>query len=495
MISTCSLWFISRSKLETLEEVHELPSTAPGGAEAWERFVSTCQAVFSGCSRLSPSKLQSYLPADVVVGILKKTQALCSKEPTLVEIRPGEAALPPEVVVVGDTHGQYHDVLRMMEVAGPPSTERLFVINGDMVDRGSWGLETLLTFCLLKLARAVADDEASVSGTAGLGTGNVRGCPGVTILRGNHETATCSIMYGFKLEVEAKYGKIAGRTIFSACKQLFKHLPLAALVNDCTLVLHGGLFRKRRGKKRAQRSRKGRKSKKGSHEDEDFVLDEGDPVLGSLRDLRSGSKGGLDATGIGEAQLAADVLWSDPAPMNQPGFEENYARGIGMVFGPDITEAFLVDNRLKLIIRSHEGPDARESRPYMPNMLEGYSTDHETPSGKLMTVFSAPDYPQHLPEDVNRYHNKASVFVLRAETGYSMPEVRQFEAVLPRPVTSPYYDLGVPDSDEEIDLLPSTASGMTDVTILTEEDQVEVAQPAVENGVDLSMPAGTPKRR
>lgn len=439
------------------------------------------------------------MPADVVVGIIKKTQTLCSSEPTLVEIRPGEAAAPPAVVVVGDTHGQYHDVVQMMEVAGPPSAERLFIINGDMVDRGSWGLETLLTFCLHKLARAVADEEASASGAAGgtsadPGRGVVRGCPGVTILRGNHETATCSIMYGFKQEVEAKYGKTAGKTIFTACKQLFKNLPLAALVNDRTLVLHGGLFRKRRGKKRVQKSKA--KGRKGSHEDEDFYIDECDPALGSLRDLRSGSKGGLDATGIGEAQLAADVLWSDPAPMDQLGFEENYARGIGMVFGPDITEAFLADNQLKLIIRSHEGPDARESRPDMPNMLEGFTTDHETASGKLMTVFSAPDYPQHLPEDADRYHNKAAVLVLRAETGYSTPEVRQFSAVLPRPVVTAYYDLGVPDSDEEIDHLPSTASGMTDTTTMTEEDQAEVGKAVddglIDNGVALSMPAAAP---
>jgi len=59
---------------------------------------------------------------------------------------------------------------------------------------------------------------------------------------------------------------------------------------------------------------------------------------------------------------------------------ENEARGIGMVFGPDITEQFLRDNDLGLIIRSHEGPDAREDREGMGNMLEGYTIDHVTQS-------------------------------------------------------------------------------------------------------------------
>jgi serine/threonine-protein phosphatase 5 len=47
-----------------------------------------------------------------------------------------------------------------------------------------------------------------------------------------------------------------------------------------------------------------------------------------------------------------------------------------------------------LIIRSHEGPDAREKRDGFEGMGEGYTIDHIVESGKLITVFSAPDYPQ-----------------------------------------------------------------------------------------------------
>lgn len=48
----------------------------------------------------------------------------------------------------------------------------------------------------------------------------------------------------------------------------------------------------------------------------------------------------------------------------------------------------------QLIIRSHEGPDAREKRPGLGGMDEGYTIDHVVESGKLITLFSAPDYPQ-----------------------------------------------------------------------------------------------------
>ena len=40
--------------------------------------------------------------------------------------------------------------------------------------------------------------------------------------------------------------------------------------------------------------------------------------------------------GLGAAAIAADVLWSDPVA--DPGLELNEQRGVGTVFGPDITE-------------------------------------------------------------------------------------------------------------------------------------------------------------
>lgn len=42
-------------------------------------------------------------------------------------------------------------------------------------------------------------------------------------------------------------------------------------------------------------------------------------------------------------------------------------------------QAFLEANKLKLIIRSHEGPDARWKREGMQNMDKGHSLDHVMP--------------------------------------------------------------------------------------------------------------------
>jgi len=77
-----------------------------------------------------------------------------------------------------------------------------------------------------------------------------------------------------------------------------------------------------------------------------------------------------------------------------------------------------------------------------------------------LTVFSAPDYPQFMSPDEERYRNKASVVVLTAPD-YSNPTIKQYEAV-PRPEASPYYDLGINDSDEELEHPASNLSGLTD---------------------------------
>lgn len=75
-----------------------------------------------------------------------------------------------------------------------------------------------------------------------------------------------------------------------------------------------------------------------------------------------------------EDGLMCELLWSDPQPQN--GYSPS-KRGVGIQFGPDITEAFLRKNKLDFVIRSHE------VKP------EGYEVAHD---GKCITVFSAPNY-------------------------------------------------------------------------------------------------------
>ncbi len=46
-----------------------------------------------------------------------------------------------------------------------------------------------------------------------------------------------------------------------------------------------------------------------------------------------------------------ELLWSDP----QPGVGRAPSkRGVGVAFGADVTQRFLEDNNLQLLVRSHE---------------------------------------------------------------------------------------------------------------------------------------------
>jgi serine/threonine-protein phosphatase 5 len=72
--------------------------------------------------------------------------------------------------------------------------------------------------------------------------------------------------------------------------------------------------------------------------------------------------------------LMSDLLWADP--QDEPGRSPS-KRGIGHQFGPDVTKRFLADNKLDILVRSHEVKD------------DGYAIAHD---GKCVTVFSAPNY-------------------------------------------------------------------------------------------------------
>jgi len=155
----------------------------------------------------------------------------------------------------------------------------------------------------------------------------------LNLSRGNHETKNMNKLYGFEGEVTKKYDE----ELYHLFCEAFTLLPLCHVINSKVFVVHGGLF-----------------SKDGVTLDDIRQVD---------REQEPPDEG-----------LMTEMLWSDPQAGRGRAASK---RGVGVAFGQDVTEDFLKTNDLQLIIRSHEMKEA------------GYEVEH---SGKLVTVFSAPNY-------------------------------------------------------------------------------------------------------
>ncbi|KAL0923958.1 hypothetical protein M5K25_004746 [Dendrobium thyrsiflorum] len=188
------------------------------------------------------------------------------------------------------------------------------------------------------------------------------------LARGNHESKNMNKIYGFEGEVKSKLSE-AFVELFA---EVFCCLPLAHVINDKVFVVHGGLF------------------------SVDGV---------KLSDIRA-----IDRfCEPPEEGLMCEILWSDPQPQFGRGPSK---RGVGLSFGEDVTKRFLQENNLDLIVRSHEVKD------------EGYEIEHD---GKLITVFSAPNY-------CDQMGNKGAL--IRFKAPYMKPDIVTFSSV-PHPNVMP----------------------------------------------------------
>ncbi|KAF3444332.1 hypothetical protein FNV43_RR14022 [Rhamnella rubrinervis] len=363
--------------------IDERVSRCPLKAEmlSWPRdsnltleWISNLREMFDWSTRnLTPSEFPTVFPRRLFDRLISAATRILKQEVNCVRIDPYKLDASA-VVVVGDLHGQLHDLFFLLNNAGFPSQDQIFIFNGDFVDKGAWGLETLLFLLALKVFMPQK----------------------VYLNRGNHETEDCTSRYGFKNEVLAKYGGNQGQTAYDRCIKCFNALPLASIVFGRVYIAHGGLFRSVKSK-----SLKSPLS------------------IGCLDDLLT-----ISRTKVSDPQIT-DILWSDPTMRD--GIFPNDERNVGLLWGPNCTEMFLKQNNLKLIIRSHEGPEARVGRPGFAGMDKGFTIDHEVESGKLITVFSAPDYPQFQTTE-HRFKNKGAFAVLKLPN-FDNPDFHSFEAV------------------------------------------------------------------
>jgi serine/threonine-protein phosphatase 6 catalytic subunit len=214
------------------------------------------------------------------------------------------------VSVCGDIHGQFFDLLELFK-AGGEIPDKAYIFIGDFVDRGYNSVETFELFLLLK----------------------IRYPDRITLLRGNHESRGVTMAYGFYDECEKKYGNA---NAWKYCTDVMDYLPLAALIDNSILCVHGGIS----------------------------------PRLKTIDQLRLVDR----MMEIPSEGPFSDLMWSDPDDIES--FILN-ARGAGWIYGRRAVKDFNHINGLSLICRAHQV------------VREGYIFWFDQ---QLVTVWSAPNY-------------------------------------------------------------------------------------------------------
>jgi serine/threonine-protein phosphatase 2B catalytic subunit len=202
-----------------------------------------------------------------------------------------------QILVCGDIHGQYYDLMKLLEIGGDPAgTTYLFL--GDYVDRGYFSLEcTILLYCYKILYPTT-----------------------MHMIRGNHECRHLTDYFTFKEEVEHKYSS----KVYDAIMKSFDALPLAAVLNGQFLCVHGGLS-----------------------PDIKTV----DDILAINRFTEPPSSGPMCDL------LWADPM-EDFDPDVEEFFVFNQVRGCSYSYSYRAVCEFLSENRLLSVIRAHEAQDA-----------------------------------------------------------------------------------------------------------------------------------------
>jgi len=265
---------------------------------------------------------------DTLMILAKAARKLLASQPVL-----ATAAAPCRIF--GDIHGQLRDLLFLFSAFGVPgeSIELSHVFNGDFVDRGSHQIEVIGLLFALKVTMPEK----------------------VWLVRGNHEDRSMNEKYGFKDTCSRQLGKEFGLLAYELFEEAFDQLPVACLINESILCVHGGI---------------------------------GDGRW-DLNDLRAVQRP------LGEQELAdpqsrwiLNILWSDPIEDDQSesafvfGVHRSERIDAAHVFGWNVTKTFCARNGLGLVVRSHQ---SKQDSP-------GFDVMHDN---MLIRVFSARDYEGH----------------------------------------------------------------------------------------------------
>ncbi|KAF7638975.1 Serine/threonine-protein phosphatase [Meloidogyne graminicola] len=220
-------------------------------------------------------------------------KALCNSAIDVLRTQPSLVEIDPPVVVCGDIHGQFSDLMRIFSRVGfPPLKNFLFL--GDYVDRGRQSIETAVLLLAYK----------------------TRYPANFFLLRGNHECSNINRVYGFLEEIRRRFPHDT-QSLWIAFNKAFAWLPFTALVGGRVLCMHGGISDRLRN-------------------------------LDQLRNLRRPVPD-FDAT---NPTIELDLLWADPENGIQGCVKS--PRGASVMFGEDVVARICKQLDIDLVVRAHQ---------------------------------------------------------------------------------------------------------------------------------------------
>ena len=147
------------------------------------------------------------LTEDELKYLCKESLEIFMKEPVFLELN-------APIIICGDIHGQYKDLIRLFDYGESPHKKQ-YLFLGDYVDRGKNSIECISLLFAFKIKYP----------------------KNIYLLRGNHESEMINRTYGFYDECKRRYNLRIWKN-FSDC---FNWLPISAIVNQKILCMHGGI--------------------------------------------------------------------------------------------------------------------------------------------------------------------------------------------------------------------------------------------------------------
>eukprot|EP00931_Biecheleriopsis_adriatica_P122834 TRINITY_DN97876_c0_g1_i1.p1 TRINITY_DN97876_c0_g1~~TRINITY_DN97876_c0_g1_i1.p1 ORF type:complete len:556 (+),score=147.13 TRINITY_DN97876_c0_g1_i1:101-1768(+) len=266
--------------------------------------------------------LEGALSQELLLEVIKKASDIFKEEPNLLKLQ-------DPITVVGDIHGQYYDLVKLLEVGGQPGDTQ-YIFLGDYVDRGSFSVEVVAAMYALKIKHPKQ----------------------VRMLRGNHECRQMTCFFNFREECEYKYDT----SVWNAFMDSFDSLPLAATINGKFLCVHGGLS-----------------------PDLSKIA-----AINKINRFTEPPKEGLLCDLLWADPLEPKEGEQRPAPKKGgPPFVVNEVRGCSYFYSFEGAATFLKKNTLLSIIRAHEA----QLEGY-----KMHQTNPQTGFPLVITIFSAPNY-------------------------------------------------------------------------------------------------------